>query len=42
MLELRKVATVLTAYGIETHRYRYLAFYGINVATVLTAYGIET
>ena len=37
------VATVLTAYGIETVNFstRY-CFFMIIVATVLTAYGIET
>ena len=36
------VATVLTVYGIETHRSHLLSACRIHVATVLTVYGIET
>ena len=37
------VATVLTVYGIETHRYNLLQMeLSLYVATVLTVYGIET
>ena len=35
------VATVLTVYGIETHKMHLLLRY-VQVATVLTVYGIET
>ena len=35
------VATVLTVYGIETHRHLRSSLRG-GVATVLTVYGIET
>ena len=36
------VVTVLTVYGIETHRQAIALFYSLEVATVLTVYGIET
>ena len=42
LIRLISVATVLTVYGIETHRYRYRQKYTLQVATVLTVYGIET
>ena len=37
-----KVATVLTVYGIETHRIENKRQNVLMVATVLTVYGIET
>ena len=43
VLSPSSVATVLTVYGIETHRQSHLnIFQPIHVATVLTVYGIET
>ena len=36
------VATVLTAYGIETYQILRRTYRPFHVATVLTAYGIET
>ena len=36
------VATVLTVYGIETHKFGLSTTSYVHVATVLTVYGIET
>ena len=42
-MELSKVATVLTVYGIETAEFwDYSSIRAFAVATVLTVYGIET